>query len=153
MDTNRTTIKFLGMEINKEGLIKDIKDLLKGGIILLATCVFLYVFRIGCPIKFVTGIACPGCGMTRAVISLIRFDFKDAIMYHPMVFTLPLIIILYLFRNNVNKRLFNSLLIVIIAAFIITYIVRMVTGSRVVVFNPTNGLIYKIICYCVGFHL
>ncbi len=38
-----------------------------------------------CPFALMTGIACPGCGMTRAASSLIRGDLGTAIAYHPLV--------------------------------------------------------------------
>ena len=44
-----------------------------------------------CPFALFTGMACPGCGMTRAASSLIRGDFTTALGYHPLV---PLIAVL-----------------------------------------------------------
>lgn len=37
-----------------------------------------------CPFALVTGAACPGCGMTRAVSSLLRGDLSLALDYHPL---------------------------------------------------------------------
>ena len=44
-----------------------------------------------CPFALITGMACPGCGMTRAASSLIRGDLTTALGYHPLV---PLIAVL-----------------------------------------------------------
>ena len=44
-----------------------------------------------CPFALLTGIACPGCGMTRAASYLVRGDFSTALTYHPLV---PLIALL-----------------------------------------------------------
>jgi hypothetical protein len=44
-----------------------------------------------CPFALCTGMACPGCGMTRAASHLIRGDLTTALGYHPLV---PLIAIL-----------------------------------------------------------
>ena len=38
-----------------------------------------------CPFALCTGMACPGCGMTRAASHLIRGDFGTALGYHPLV--------------------------------------------------------------------
>ncbi|MGH8872616.1 MAG: DUF2752 domain-containing protein [Acidimicrobiia bacterium] len=38
-----------------------------------------------CPFALCTGIACPGCGMTRAASHLIRGDLTAALGYHPLV--------------------------------------------------------------------
>ena len=34
--------------------------------------ILLYFTHIGCPIKFITGISCPACGMTRAVLAILH---------------------------------------------------------------------------------
>lgn len=39
----------------------------------------------GCPFKRVTGIPCPGCGMTRAVRFLLHGDVASATAMHPLV--------------------------------------------------------------------
>lgn len=39
-----------------------------------------------CPFKAITGIDCPGCGMTRAMISLIAGDPGNAVLYNPFCF-------------------------------------------------------------------
>ncbi len=38
-----------------------------------------------CPFALCTGMACPGCGMTRAASNLIRGDIGAAITYHPLI--------------------------------------------------------------------
>ncbi|HEY7564960.1 MAG TPA: DUF2752 domain-containing protein [Acidimicrobiia bacterium] len=37
-----------------------------------------------CPFALLTGIACPGCGMTRAIAWLARGDFTTSVAYHPL---------------------------------------------------------------------
>ena len=38
-----------------------------------------------CPFALCTGMACPGCGMTRAASHLIRGDVGTALGYHPLI--------------------------------------------------------------------
>ncbi|HSK07591.1 MAG TPA: DUF2752 domain-containing protein [Acidimicrobiia bacterium] len=38
-----------------------------------------------CPFALCTGIACPGCGMTRAASHLIRGDLSGALALHPLI--------------------------------------------------------------------
>lgn len=44
-----------------------------------------------CMLRTLTGIPCPGCGMTRAVLSALHGDFGAAFAYHPLWVTLPLL--------------------------------------------------------------
>lgn len=38
-----------------------------------------------CPFALCTGVACPGCGMTRAASHLIRGDVSGALAFHPLI--------------------------------------------------------------------
>ena len=54
---------------------------LKNGLILLILISFLSLIAImpvACLFKTVTGISCSACGMTRAFISILHFDFLEA---------------------------------------------------------------------------
>lgn len=54
----------------------------------------------GCPVWRVTGVPCPGCGMSRATVALLRLDFAAALRYHPMVFVLPPVVLYVLFGKK-----------------------------------------------------
>lgn len=41
-----------------------------------------------CPVHAVTGVPCPGCGMTRACVSVARGEFLGAWNLHPFAFLL-----------------------------------------------------------------
>lgn len=43
-----------------------------------------------CPVYAITGIPCPGCGMTRALFSALRMDWRQALRWNPMVYPLAL---------------------------------------------------------------
>ena len=46
---------------------------------------------IPCPFRLITGLKCPGCGVSRMALSIIRFDFAAAFRYNPAIFCiLPL---------------------------------------------------------------
>lgn len=99
---------------------------------------------ITCPILFMTGISCAGCGMTRAWLSLFRFNFSTAFHYHPLFWLPALIIILFLF----DKRTFKQWYWLWAALFLIVYGVRMFAGqSEIVVFHPEEGFLYKIVVW------
>lgn len=46
-----------------------------------------------CPVQHFTGVPCPGCGLSRAAMALLRLDFDAAFRYHPMVFVLPPVVL------------------------------------------------------------
>jgi len=41
-----------------------------------------------CPTASVFGVPCPGCGLTRATLALLRGDARTALHLHPLVFLL-----------------------------------------------------------------
>ena len=49
-----------------------------------------------CPFKALTGLPCPGCGMTHAFLALGRLDFSGAYAENPLVFPLAALMALYL---------------------------------------------------------
>lgn len=62
--------------------------------LLLGDYFHLYLF---CPIKKVTGLYCPGCGVTRMLLSILKGNFYQAFRYNPLIFILlPFFIIYYL---------------------------------------------------------
>lgn len=82
-----------------------------GLILLLFLYYKIYVtFNVGIPciFKLVTGLDCPGCGVTRCLFSLINFDLKSALNYNALVTILILPFgVYYLYINYcyvLNKR-------------------------------------------------
>jgi hypothetical protein len=47
-----------------------------------------------CPFKALTGIPCPGCGMTRAILSMAKGDFHGAVGHNPFSFFLLFMVII-----------------------------------------------------------
>lgn len=98
----------------------------------------------GCPTQFLTGISCPGCGMSRAVISLMHLRFEQALYYNPCVYELPLAVLLYLFRNRIDsKRIKVFFVFAFFAVYISVYIYRLYMGHQVLNSDISDGVIYK----------
>ncbi len=112
-------------------IIKDFfKDILRYWY-LLVFLIFLVVLRIvgyeNCLFHFIFHYPCPGCGLTRAFLSCFRGDFRQAFRYHPLFVLIPVIVVLFLFKNVKRlKWLYYKNLIwyFIIFVFILTYIIR-----------------------------
>jgi hypothetical protein len=70
--------------------------------VIFSSGVFFYLFEIDfinhlptrplCPFHAITGLTCPGCGMTRAMLSLGQLKLVTAIGYN--LFSLPLLILM-----------------------------------------------------------
>lgn len=104
------------------------------------------ILGIGCPIKFVTGISCIGCGMTRAWLSVLHFNFKDAFYYHPAFWIPPFILILLCLKNKKSEKYYKIFMFTSIAIFVIIYFVRLIWPyNDIVVFQPENNILSKII--------
>lgn len=131
------------------------KQLMKDRLRLIAMIAGIYVLflllRIGCPIKFLSGIPCPGCGMTRACIAALRFDFVDALYFHPLFFLAPVILLLFLFDLYIKERLKKILWVMIIIAFLTVYLIRLfITNSAVVIIDIPSAIMIKLYQLILG---
>lgn len=93
---------------------------------LLAVAVF-YCLRIGCVFQRFFGIPCPGCGMTRALLAVLRLDLKAAFFYHPMFWSIPILYLYFLSDNGIFKRKFwnRAVLWGICAGFLINWLLKL----------------------------
>ena len=98
-------------------------------------------FGITCPILYVTGVSCAGCGMSRAWLSLLRLDLAAAFSYHPL-FWLPVpAAVLVLLRRRMPERVYRWGLIVVCVLFLAVYLYRQIfLEDPVVVFRPDQSL-------------
>lgn len=76
-----------------------------------------------CPIKTLTGLDCPGCGITRMFVALSHGHIYQAFRYNPLVFIeLPILIILILlYKFNKKSRKVVNILFVILLVITIVY--------------------------------
>lgn len=94
-------------------------------------------FGIPCPVHYFTGFKCPGCGVSRMFISLMKLDFKSAFEANRLLLvTLPVIaslLFVYFFRyiKTGSRKIFkaeNIIYIVLIITFLIFGVVRNFPG-------------------------
>lgn len=94
-----------------------------------AALVFAWAyFGIYCLFKKLFGIPCPGCGMTRAYLALLRFDIRGAFEMHPMFWSVPILLVFYLFDGRVfSKEWINvAVLVLIFAGFLVNWVLKLV---------------------------
>jgi hypothetical protein len=84
---------------------------LLAGVLLLPLLAFDWVTAPGpltlCPLRAVTGIPCPSCGLTRALAHLERGHWAEAVRFHPfapLVFLLVLALVLMLLFELASGR-------------------------------------------------
>ena len=76
---------------------QDIKDLWPAVLALLIYTVLVNViFHAFCPMLLVTGIPCPGCGMSRALLLLFMGHPAESVRMHPLA---PLVLILLIYMG------------------------------------------------------
>ena len=85
----------------------------------------MWYFETGCLVQRFLHIPCLTCGMTRAFFALINGNFSLSFSTHPMLLSVPVLIIMFLFSerlfNNKLKKYSITLLVLIISGFILNY--------------------------------
>lgn len=134
------------MILKLESAYKKLKAVLPTLIVIAGLYLVFHLLGISCPIKFMTGISCPGCGMTRAVLSATAFHFAKAFSYHPLWVLMPVWAAVLLLREDIPPVVFRIFSAVTVLLFGIVYILRMYdTNDMIVVFNPEDGFWFRIV--------
>ena len=91
-----------------------------------------------CPVALLTGVACPGCGMSRAIAWMFRGDLERSVGYHPLA---PLVVIIGVTAVvwAIGRRLrgwagprsavLNGGLVALAALLMVVWITRLVSGT------------------------
>lgn len=118
------------IKINRKKINKSIKVLT---LLIILLIIFLYTnnrfsFFIPCPIHKIFHIYCPGCGITRMLLSILKLDFYKAFRFNPLMFILSPFFIWYytLYYYNwiqdksfaINKKIWDALLVISIVFMI-----------------------------------
>ena len=110
---------------------KDIVDNYKALIIIVLYFVIThFAFGYVCPFRLLTGIPCPGCGLTRAGINLICLNINKVLFYNPMMIPIAAFIVYcIIFRYIIGKRIpyINGITIILCLALFVLYLYRMYT--------------------------
>lgn len=93
-------------------------------------CTFFFFTGDLCLFRRILGIPCPGCGMTRAYLSLLHLNITSAFFYHPLFWCVPLVGAVILCRTHkffqklYQNPIFWSILVIL---FLGVYAIRMLT--------------------------
>lgn len=125
---------------------KDRKELICAVTAVVVLYTAMESIGITCPIKFITGISCAGCGMSRAWLAFLRLDMAKAFEYHPLFGLPPIAVIVLLCKSKINIKIYKIIIFTIILMFAIVYICRLIwSGDDIVVFEPQNNILFRII--------
>lgn len=114
-------------------------------LILLFIAVAVFYLTFGCPIRWLFGVSCPSCGMSRAIEAALRLDFSLALQMHPLVFLLPVAGLVYLLRKRIPRKVLVILCVAALIIMLATYIYRMANGSEIVYADFERGVIHKML--------
>lgn len=135
---------FTGPSADKN--IRSVNTRIKLSILIFILYLALNIFHVGCPIKFLTGISCPGCGMTRAILSILQLHYGNAFYYHPLFFMAPFMLFLFIFEDCLRPGYVKILWIIIILLFILTYLLRLLLiDNNVVTIDLSKGLFVRLL--------
>lgn len=105
-----------------------IRDIIVLIVIFLIYAILIIRFDIGIPCVFyeITGLYCPGCGITRLCLSLFEGDIYQAFRYNPIIFIdLPILFILFVLniflKNNKNIKKITDVIIIFLATITIIF--------------------------------
>ena len=115
-----------------------VKKLLFGSGIVLALGIGAYLLNrlhgTVCIFKTLTGIPCPGCGMTRALVAAARGRFELAFYFHPLFPLTPVLVagvgVYSLSNRPILKKISIVTLLTISAIFVLVWIFRLADGWR-----------------------
>ena len=83
-----------------------------------------------CPTKFFFGVECPGCGMQRAIIELLRGNLVESIKLYPPLIPIMLMVIVLIINLKVNSAVWQKVLkyffIANVAIILINYIFKFI---------------------------
>ena len=127
--------------------------------VFLGACIVLVVTGINCPIRWLTGIPCPGCGMTRACLGLLFGDpsaggsgiiehIQYAMRFHPLVLIVPPVLLYILLGKHPllgSPKREIALLAGVCGLMIAVYIVRLLAHDPVLSIDWNSGMIARII--------
>lgn len=105
-----------------------IRDIIVLIVIFLIYAILIIRFDIGIPCVFyeITGLYCPGCGITRLCLSLFEGDVYQAFRYNPIIFIdLPILFILFVLniflKKNKNIKKITDVIIIFLATITIIF--------------------------------
>ena len=81
-------------------------------------------YGVPCIFKLVTGFDCPGCGITRMLVSLLQGDIYAAYQYNPVLFCLSPYILFRVFTSSRRGKILTVMDICCVVILLVWGIIR-----------------------------
>ena len=85
---------------------------------------------IPCLSKSMLGIDCPGCGLQRSIVHLLRGEFWEAFIMYPAIYALialfGFLILDYFFKVKQSNTITKALMILTVSLILINYILKII---------------------------
>lgn len=108
----------------------DIKQYWVAIIVVIVLYTFMHiVFDAFCPLVVITGIPCPGCGITRSVIFFVTGQFERSFHMHPLGGILVIFALYCGFYRYIKGRKVPGLkwiIVILVTASLVLYVIRMI---------------------------
>lgn len=91
------------------------------GFVYLKIWIPLTNISIPCPFREWTGFFCPGCGITRVIQSLLKFDVIQAFRFNPLPFILAPLYILFLITEKKQIRPLSQAIMAVMLILTVTF--------------------------------
>lgn len=97
-----------------------------------AAAVFImYAASIRCPFLALLRFPCPGCGMTRAFVSLLRGDPARAFSYNPRFILVPIMYVYFILDGHIFGKRADTAVIALCTAYLaVTYAIDLFAFFR-----------------------
>jgi hypothetical protein len=92
-----------------------------GGVLYLKVLSPAFNFNIPCPFHALTGLYCPGCGLTRVILSLMDFDLVQAFRFNPLIFILLPMYSLYTVLRLKGYKKFSDYAMIVMLVLTISF--------------------------------
>lgn len=99
---------------------------------MLSIALWLEAHMVPCAYKSLFGVECPGCGMQRSLVQLLKGNVRESFALYPPLLFIMLLMTLFFVRlvnkNAIGKRFFSAYSWIVLAVVGISYVIR-ITGT------------------------
>lgn len=103
------------------------KRFLRIHLTVLGVAAVYYILPFGCPVKYFLHFECPTCGMTRAMLSLLKGDIAGYFSYNPAALPFLLVLLFAVHKDLLpfKPKTKNAVLIIGTIGVVIVYFLRL----------------------------